>query len=595
MKKELVVFSLLLLFSLTFVLAQNTECASGDESCKISLAKSCLNDKIDNKECSGLSSDEKVFSLLAVGKCLSQVKDDSKFMDDVKFTSQAILSGSAGSDAKDWLFEQNKTATGLNWYLEIESTKPTKCDVDYSNSNEVAFGEDRKIESLTGGSCLRPSQSGYWLEVSPDCYDQNFTVSCNESFLTTLLYQKQGDDTIYVSDATHSSSAEGTTEEKVDSLCFTNDNSCNYEATLWGATALNFLGKDVKPYLSYLTALKDDNENLLPESFLYYLTGNSDFRNELLSGQVNSKWWLSLNDKFYGTGLALFALQFENPVQKTDTKDWLFDESQGSDGCWDNGNIKSTAFIVYSLNPTSQSSETSSGGIDCVAAGYSCTSQINCAGNVLSGYSCSGAFVCCTQKATPTCSAQGGEICNSNQNCVGVGSFKSDASDTNPGQTCCVQGTCQEPQTSLSECESSGGNCRVNSCLSGEDQTALSCDFSTDVCCVAKPPSTTNYLWIWILLILIVLVVLAIFFREKLRPYYMRIKSKFKKKGGSDENSSGEHRPPRYPPSSPLGFMRPPTQRRQIPPQYRRRQQGFVPKAKEEMDDVLKKLKDMSK
>ena len=699
MKKRVILFSLFLLISFSFVMAQETECEEGDESCKLNKARSCLEGKIDDKTCGRLNSEERVFSLLAVGECKSEVQDDSKIMSDTKFTAQAILalknSGSNVNAEKSWLLSKKRTSIGLSWFLEIESPEATECSVSYSGSNQVNFGEDKKISFLSGGSCLRSSQEGYWLEVSSECYDEEFTISCDKSFLTTLLYQKQGSDTIFVSELTHSATAEGTTNENVNSFCFTQGSSCSYEATLWSTLALSFLGEDVSSYLSYLTAMKENNENLFPESFLYYITGDVDFRNQLLSGQIGSKWWVASNDRFYGTALALFSLQFENPLQKQDSIEWLFNEAQDGDGCWDSGNIRNTAFILYSLDPQSfitdggnggngdgggsgeihcenegfscisadetcsgnildnyvcsnegnicceeegvlgtceeqignicrsyesctgdsvttasdlnlnevccltGSCESDSGGlIGCEAAGYSCISQLNCAGNVLSGYSCSGAFVCCTQKYDPTCSEQSGEICNSNQNCVGVGSFASDSSDLSAGQICCISGTCQEPQVvSSSACETSGGICRINGCLDNEASTTASCDFSSDVCCIQQQAEQkTSYLWIWILGILIILVVLAIIFREKLRPYWIRIKSKFKRGSKSARDSKF---PPMFPPSRSIlrRPMRRPMRRMTAPSPSQRKPIPRRPttKPKGEIDEVLKKLKEMSK
>ena len=598
MKKRALIFSFLLLFSLTFILAQNIECAEGDASCKINKARSCLNEKIDDRGCSVLSSEERVFSLLAVGECKNEVKSDSKLMSDVKFTAQAILalknSGSSVSSEKEWLISQNRTSTGLNWFLEIDSPRATKCSVSYSNANQVNFGDDKKITSLSGGSCLRPSQGGYWLIVSPDCYDEEFAISCDEQFLTTLLYQKQGSDTIFVSEATHSSSSEGTTTEKVNSFCFGQGNSCDYEATLWSALVLSSLGEDVDSYLSYLAAMMEDNENLFPEAFLYFLTGNVDFRNQLLSKQINNKWWVSLNDKFYGTALALFALQFEEPPQKTGSLNWLFNEAQNEEGCWDSGNIRNTAFILYSLAPKSLVIDSGGGGIDCESAGYYCSSQINCPGSTLSGYSCSGAFVCCSEDTTITCSEQGGEICNSNQNCIGVGSLIVEASDLSLGQSCCLSGVCQEPKVTASACELGGGTCKVSGCSGNEEETFAACDFSSDVCCIQKPQQEkTSSLLVWVLGGLIILVVLAIIFREKLRPYWIRFKPKF---GGSKPSA---RRKPGFPPPSAHRMIpgRRPPPRRIIPLQQRRSIPGKSSRAssKGEIDDVLKKLKEMSK
>ena len=411
------------------------------------------------------------------------------------------------------------------------------------------------------------------------------------------MYQKQGSDTIFVSEATHSASSEGTTKENVDSFCFSQGqgNSCDYEATLWSALVLSSLGEDVDSYLSYLAAMMEDNKNLFPEAFLYYLTGNVDFRNQLLSKQINNKWWVSLNDKFYGTALALFALQFEEPPQKTGSVNWLFNEAQNEDGCWDSGNIRNTAFILYSLSPKSLVTDSGGGGIDCESAGFYCSSQINCGGNVLSGYSCSGAFVCCSEKRTITCSEQGGEICNSNQNCIGVGSLIVEASGLSLGQSCCLSGVCQEPQLTSSACEVGGGTCRVSGCLGNEEETFAACDFSSDVCCIQKPQEETNYLFVWILGGLIILVVLAIIFREKLRPYWIRFKPKF---GGSKPSARGK---PGFPPTTLSTHRMIPGRRlaprRIIPLQQRRRipEKSLRASPKGEIDEVLKKLKEMSK
>ncbi len=585
MKRHVFLFSIfMIMFFAFFVIAEEDVCE--DDNCKIDKAYSCLREEIDDKECDNLSPEEKVFSLLAVGKCKSEVIDDSRYKSDIKYTSQAIIAGS--SNAKSWLFEQNRTSTGIDWFLEIESPKTTTCDVSYSSSNEIKINEDKTIDSVTGGNCLSLSSNRYWLEVDPDCYDEELTISCDEQFLTTLLYQEKNSDTIYVSEKTSSSSAEGITEEKVESSCF-GENDCNYEETLWASLALNVLKENVNRYLPYLITMKDkeEYEDILPEAFLYYLTGNVDFKNQLLSKQINNKWWLFEDDRYYGTALALYPLQYEEPSQKKDTINWLLNEAQEENGCWDSGNIRNTAFILHSISPKAVS--VSTGGIDCEGAGYFCSSQINCAGEVLSGYDCSGAFVCCSEDVIlKTCSEQEGEICNSNQNCVGVGSLTVDSSGLSAGQVCCASGTCQEPQITVSNCESSGGECKVSGCLENEENNFESCSFSSDVCCVQKTTEKGNYFWIWILFILIVLVVLGIIFRDKLRPYWFRIKSRFDKFRGS------KSAPKQIGPGTPPPRMTP---LRRIIPHAGKRPLRRMPRAKSqsEVDEVLKKLKEMGK
>ena len=588
MKKGAVLFVFLFLFSLTFFTAEIKDCAEGNEDCKIDNARSCLNDKINEKECENLSPEEKVFSLMAVGKCNSEVKDDSKYESEIKYTAQAYLGGAGKS--KSFFEDKNRTSVGIDWFLEIESPVETKCDVEYSSSNEIEINKDKKIDYITGGSCLSVSSNGYWIKISEDCYDEEFEISCDQQFLTTLLYQKNGDDTIYVSEKASSASAEGTTSEKVSSLCFSQSpDSCDYEGTLWAALALSEDGKDITPYLPYLITMDSDNDDLLPEAFLYFLTGNAEFKNNLLSKQINSKWWVSLNDRYYGTALALKSFQYEEPLQKKDSVNWLLNEAQEENGCWDSGSIRNTAFLLYSISPKSTSSGTGSGG--CESSGFFCTSQLSCSGQVLD-YSCSGAFVCCSEDtALQTCSEQTGEICSSNQICSGTRSSTTSASGLSSGQVCCLNGACQEPTTTPSACEAIGGECRVNTCLSGEEKNFESCEFRSDVCCVPEKKTETNYFWVWLFGILIILVILGIVFKEKLRPYWIRIKSKFGKFGSKGKFSQS----PRSPPPGAI----PGNTLRRVQP---RRVSGSVgrhgstkQRPRGEIDDVLKKLKEMSK
>ena len=102
--------------------------------------------------------------------------------------------------------------------------------------------------------------------------------------------------------------------------------------------------------------------------------------------------------------------------------------------------------------------------------------------------------------------------------------------------------------------------------------------------------SSKSTLWIWILLLLIALAVLGIIYRDKLRPYWFMLKSRFGGKGFGDGSiTSGIPRgpPPSTPPSlrraSPFGGRRP------MP----RRFQGARPRG--EIDEVLKKLKEIGK
>jgi len=247
---------------------------------------------------------------------------------------------------------------------------------------------------------------------------------------------------------------------------------------------------------------------------------------------------------------------------------------------------------------------------------YYCRSSNTCTndgGTVLTQFECTDLLSKCCSIDAPasSCTAQSGQICNSNQDCSGGNEVYT--SDLSSGQICCTGGVCVAKSTSESYCEyfNSDGQCKT-SCGSGEVSSSDDC---TDVygsgyiCCVSEagtvPNTDPSYLWLWILLILIVLVVLGILFREKLRVLLMRVKSKFGKGGqpprrpGFPPPSSGPQRrpilrrilppqsgpPQRQPPMPPRGSP-PPTRLAQTPPKKEE-------KPKSDLDDVLKKLKDM--
>lgn len=598
----------MVLMSLCFVVAQENEVC--DEDCKVNNARSCLEDKID--DCSSLSVEEEIFSLLALGKCQSELMSDSSNNEcwpqsgcDVKTTAQAILGlknmGASTDKPESWLISKNRTTEDIDWYLQIarqiESTETITCEISYDSGNyDVNIDQDKKISS-NAGSCLTLTDDAYWLEVDSLCYNKEFTISCTQAFLTSLLYQKQNSLTIYVSESTHSASGNGETKETVNSFCF-GQTSCDYEASLWASLALDYLENDVTPYLAYLITMADEstNQQYLPEAFLYKLTG--DFQTELLDLQkkVNEEYyWEVSGDKFYDTALALLPFQGENPQEKTDSKTWLL-EAQETNGCWSLGNIKNTAFILFSLWPE----QFVSSEIDCENAGYNCISTLSCnnaGGEILEGYYCSGVSICCSEELIQeTCSAQQGEICSSDEICEDGASIP--ASDLDIGEICCLGGTCEEvEEEEISECESVGGICRIYGCNDNEEESSRSCDSTSQICCVKKSLKG-NYTGIIIFSILIILVVLGIVFKKQLRQLLLKIKSKFRGKGRGPGRPAGPGprspgRPPGFPPRRIMPRRMPSAQMRA--PGRPRRVGRPAGKPKGELDDVLKKLKEMGK
>lgn len=597
MKKRalLSIILFLLIFNFALILAQNE--TIGSDQTKIDKAYTCLNDKVKGKCGDITSTPEKIFALMATGECKDEVLADSVSEGEywtsanpsIKTTAQAILALSKTttdtSDAEDWLLSQNTSPDDIEWYLQIDSNKETTCTIKYpsqgnENGYKTTISEDKTLNQ-GAGSCLSLSSGDFWLKVSPPCYGEEFEISCDEAFQTNLLFKRQTSSTVHVPEITSSASAQGTTREKIESACFKQGVECDYEGSLWAALALDSKGHNIDAYLPYLTTFADENPEYLPDAFLFLLTGNADYRVNLLLKQKDEQFWdEGSNNKFYDTAVALQGLSGEvaSSQEKVDAKNWLLDV-QDDNGCWQ-GSILETSFILSAVWPKDIAPSSAS----CEISGYNCLAATSCEGTILGSYSCPGILKCCdTPPLIQTCAEQTGNVCNSNEQCVG--GTVTPSSGLGVGENCCLGGTCQEVVApAQTQCETSGGTCRPVSCNGDEEETASSCTFG-DLCCVPQEKGG-SIVWIVLLIILIILVTLGIIFRKKLKPYYDKLINKFKKKPTS---STPQRRPLGYP--SP---MRRPIQRRILPPQSRAKPRT-TSKKNGEVSDVLKKLKEMSK
>ncbi len=683
MKREVIFLCVFLLFALTPLVV-------ADEQSQVDNAYNCLQNKINDTGCEALSLEERIFSLMSVQECRDEVAvenlttiDSNSTLEcwpsqscNLKTTSQALLGLSEvnydTTAGEDWLLSKKITATGIDWFLEIESPEATQCEAAYQvagqhNSYDFSIGADKKISS-GAGPCLSiagGSYDSYFLKVDPSCYNIDLDLTCDKSFISTLLFKKQDSSSspLNVLETVHGASPGGLTTEKVVSYCFADSSgNCDYEGSLWAAQTLyylnsentNYLQNQVSPFLPYLISFSEDNQNYIPESFLYYLTGS--FRSDLLIKQIASSYWLgqTTNDKHYDTALALLPFQGESPLEKTNSKNWLL-KYQDESGCWNNDNLRDTAFLLYSIwprntiNPPVPPSNECSTDFDCedneecisgncilpsngttiecstdfdcktgeecisgfcaetspscLDSGYYCLSPIDCDGNFLPTYTCSGISKCCdTPVSLGTCSSQGGEICDSGEKCQG--GLTSSADDLFSGETCCISGgecvTSGSGSGSEALCSSNGGSCRI-SCLDGESSSSFyDCEFSGDVCCFEDGKTTKNRWVIWVLIILILLTVLGIVFREKVKMFFMKMKSRKGKKNGPPSRPTFgglRHAPPRHPlPSKPIprrivphkpvytGLKKPETPSKKKPFKYRK-----------ELDEVLGKLKEIGK
>jgi len=580
------IFLIFLVFaSLSFLQAQTIT----NETGKVDQAYECLSDLIDEKTCESLSTEEKIFSLLALDKCGTEGDEDSSSGEcwpegdcQLKTTAQAVLAlDNTNKDtdaAQNWLLSQNTTPPQLVWYLQIESSEKTTCTISYKHQQyTINIGEDKKISS-GAGSCLSLSGNKFWLQVSPTCYNEEIKISCAENFRTNLLFQRQGSDTIHVLGG-GSSSGGGETTEKVKSFCFAENNVCNYEGSLWAALVLNSLGKDVSAYLPYLLTLADDeiNQKFLPAAFLYHITANIEYRASLLSEQINNQWWSASGEKYYDTAVALFPLQGETPPEKTNAKEWLLD-TQDESGCWDSDNLRNTAFILASIWPKDFGGGGGGGVVTqgCESAGYYCVSSasicIEASGAVFEEFSCPGISVCCTEEYKElTCGELEGDVCKSPSQICPSGNIISGVSGLRSGEVCCALA------------------CQLASIEDPEEEPE------------DKIPSgkRKSYAWIWILSILIILVILGIVYKDKLKKLLLKIKSKSKRRGpGPAYRPRPPRRPPYHPYNHPTRSLPRRTGRRVMPRPQPQRPSPVSrprPKSNKELDEVLKKLKEMGK
>jgi len=625
MKKEIVGVLLILVFAMSFVIAadntttnvtyqsSSTTTTAVDTTTSADRAYKCLEDQVGTR--TDLSLQDAIFVELALG--YKQNADDK--IESERSSSAAcwpkagctlrdtalvgLVYNRLGKDTQEienWIIARNATLTDLTWYLETDITKhiPASCNIKYdSTERRITIGEDMKL-SGDPGICLDIIPSGYWMSIRPSCYNKIFQVSCTEDFISTLLYSKNIGETIYVSSSTHSAASLGTTSEQINAKCLKTGSGCDYEGTLWSTLFLQKTGNEISYYLPYLVALSSDNPQYFPSAFIYIIAGGEDQYNNIVQAQKQSRYWEapgSRYNRYYDTSLAMLSLYGSSANELEGAKSYLI-STQTDKGCWNNNNIRDTAFILYAGWPKDVQGAPGSGGSSTTfpcEPSKSCESLFACSnagGNEIPGFACSGAKVCCSVKIQQqSCQAQGGIECSSDQECGGRVVSSSDGS-------CCLDGACTARQIEETCISSYDGVCKSTCTASTEsEESGGVCSDGEKVCCVKVTTTSSGISWFWIiiLLILIALVVLAIIYRDKLRVVWYKYKS-----NASSTPVKRQVSPPG--PPSPMGRPMPMQQRpfpgmrpmgRPMPPQ---RTMG-KPIKDNDMDETLKKLRDMSK
>ena len=609
-KKGLIV----LIFSVVFVLflASFAFALENESADSIAKAYTCLKNKISEKNVSTLSLGEATFSVLALGRqdLLDRVKsfkDDSyscwpKGACKLKETAQALLAykrtGQDTTSIKDWLLSKNTTASELEWLLEIDTDGvASSCTVTSGQkTSTITISEDAKIQGNLAGSCFTLALGDYMLKVtsSSSCLRNNISISCDKNFVTSMLYKKVNGDTLFVLPEATSVSPGASTTEKINGECLRAGTSgaCDYEGTLWAAFALNELSPkvDVSRFIPYLLASEEDNVAKFPSAFLYMLLNGPDQFDLIMQQQKQGQregesWWevSGSSGKFYDTSLAMWALGGKTEIAST--MEYLL-KIQGSEGCWNNNNVRDTAFILYSgwLHPPEVVIGPSPGAL-CEPT-YSCENLMACldaSGTVKDGFECPAGKSCCTVKVSgQPCTALGGQLCASGQTCTGT--FSDESSDGR----CCVGGVCEAAPPQVTDtCTPAGGTCET-ACGDNEEPLSQTC-LAEQKCCIAVGGGLSA--WIYILIVLIILTALGIIFRNKLKMSWYKIAERFKKKPIATQPSQRPMMPGQQFGPYPRQMM---PQRPMIQPAMQTRAIRPVPKDKE-MEDALKKLREMAK
>jgi len=520
--------------------------SSGESSTlgNITKAFDCLEEKAGSDCEKANTVTELAFIVLATPdnimlKCIDKLekkkKTDNSF-GSIKDTALAILAlKHAGKDttlSEKWLVDQKRDPTDLVWFLQQDSEEASKCSFDYNGQRyDINIDENKKIEK-DAGTCLKRAQSNFWYQITPSCYSTQFKISCDQDFITNLLYKNRMSSTIYVLEDTQQAPKYDVTEHTINSKCLGASGTCDFEGTAWGAIALQETGHDINDFIPYLISTADLKDSYLPNSFIYLLTSYENYATKLIQEQRFASYWEADNtayNRYYDTALALLALG-TNQEQTIDSKNWLLFE-QGTNGCWGNS-IRETSFILWVLEQRTYFVEPTT--VFCDEGGFYCVPSSMCSSyNILDDtYYCQGiSNTCCKEDERETCYDMGGVTCPSNQVCLG---YEQAARDT---LNCCLAG-CGNPEPQTTECEDAYYSCFSDSCPDGKEEADYSCN-GGQICCKSIPtpadpePEGLPW-WIWLLVVLIIIVIVAILF-----VFRDKIKEKFGKKDDDEKQGPG--------------------------------------------------------
>ena len=443
----LIIFVTFLFSGFSWIVVAQEDVASDD-------AYNCLIDNYITDNVDGLDSEQLSFSLLALAYdpdmqaelhtvllALEKESDNCwpKNTCKIKDTALGIIAlnhvGEDIDERKNWLLNQKKPAEGIDWYLEIDAAGAAECTVTYDENEDdieddftINIADDRKINRLAG-SCLQLAQRGYWFQITNDCFEKEFKITCNKDFISTILYKKQNSLVWHITNQIEAAGKGEGTKHELNFFCFGISN-CDYEASLWGTLALKLTNsEEVSNFLPYLIVFSEDFPQQFPEAFLSKITGAEFFVNKIKEKKpVNRDYWTSnlisastQTISYSNTALALLGLEGADPSE-TVKEDLL--ESLNPSNCW--GGLSSTAFLLWvgwhrSPAPPPPDCE----GEDEGDLGGFCLSSGECdntKGYILDPNAiCPAEKICCSEEpiSERTCEEVGWRSCETNERCEG--------------------------------------------------------------------------------------------------------------------------------------------------------------------------------
>ncbi len=411
------------------------------------------------------------------------------------------------ANIQKWLYSKTIVFKNIDWYFQFDIPRglTANCTIYYEGgSTNVTINDDKTVSVVgdQGTSCF--DSADYWVKLSKDCYEKKFfKVVCyvsdpDEVYTVSLLYKKPNTDVWYVVNKQwQAASGSAVDVEFIYSECLADGASCNYEATAVFSYMLKQEGNEnYTRFMPYLTIAFDDNLAIMPHAWLYLITADDSYGQQLLDLESPQGFWLSYADgqfargQYFHTALAAYSLMknYNYDYNVSQTTAYLLErqDTQGYWKCAENGcdELRDTAFLLFVFWP--QQVTTGGGGgetnvsmTECEINGGTCelTCDYDLYGTVQAVYDCDPGYVCCKPALEGYCVTDfNGTVCDSDETCTGLVVETFDEYECCLGTCVSAAQTCEEQYGQLCDMEQ-GYYCESGHELIASDAT------DTLVCC----------------------------------------------------------------------------------------------------------------